>query len=104
MNGLQAVSNTSPDATKIANSAILLRMGSGYAGPRREPSVVSISRYDSLPISVSFPDGIPASVPVDATIECMSAAVVAIVCALGILVPVLLGFLPSQRKRHALRR
>lgn len=42
--------------------------------------------------------------PFDATIECMSTAAVAIVCALGILVPVLLGLLPSQRKRHAARR
>lgn len=34
----------------------------------------------------------------------MSIAPVAIVCALGLLVQVLLGFLPSQRRRHAVRR
>lgn len=34
----------------------------------------------------------------------MSTPIIAIVCALGVIVPLALGFLPSQRKRRATRR
>ncbi|QGS35189.1 hypothetical protein FOB82_09815 [Corynebacterium xerosis] len=38
------------------------------------------------------------------TIGRMSTLIIAIVCALGVIVPLALGFLPSQRKRRATRR
>lgn len=34
----------------------------------------------------------------------MTTPILAIVCALGIIVPLVLGLLPSQRKRRAARR
>jgi len=34
----------------------------------------------------------------------MSTPIIAIVCALGVIVPLALGFQPSQRKRRATRR
>lgn len=34
----------------------------------------------------------------------MTAAILAILCALGLIVPLVLGFLPSQRRRRAARR
>ncbi len=34
----------------------------------------------------------------------MTGPILAIVCALGIIVPLALGFLPSQRRRRATRR
>lgn len=34
----------------------------------------------------------------------MSTPIIAIVCALGVIVPLALGFLPIQRKRRATRR
>ncbi|WP_448256691.1 hypothetical protein [Microbacterium aurum] len=37
------------------------------------------------------------------TIGRMSTPIIAIVCALGVIVPLALGFLPSQRKRRATR-
>ena len=38
------------------------------------------------------------------TIGRMSTPISAIVCAVGVIVPLALGFLPSQRKRRAARR
>lgn len=38
------------------------------------------------------------------TIGRMSTPIIAIVCALGVIVPLALGFLPRQRKRRATRR
>ncbi|MBF0580815.1 MULTISPECIES: hypothetical protein [Corynebacterium] len=38
------------------------------------------------------------------TIRRISTPIIAIVCALGVIVPLTLGFLPSQRKRRATLR